>query len=321
LYLLIQIAFIPLAVVGLLVGLYKEMLVSRRRGVSFSAGQSLQYRWFMHYFNTRPDQLSVRFVKKYPCESHFGLWAVMGALIISQRLFGFTTRMGRIPEPGKERLDSTAGARVLAFDRIVEKYIDEMDQLVLPGAGFDLIALRYTQNKNVRVFELDETNVMNIKIETLKSAGIEHDWIDYIPVEYSKESWVEKLAEAGFDKTRKTLFLWQSVSLFLDGETVRSSLREMADLCADGSVVAQDFYSRALVAGEMSAIARRNANLIGRMGEPWRFGIDMSRDPEEAITTLLGSCGLRMTEFRQFGEETDIEPFYCIVEAQKAARE
>ncbi len=101
----------------------------------------------MHYFNTRPDPISVAFIKKFPCESHFGMWSVMGPLIISQRLFGFTTMLGKLVEPGEETADSTAGIRVLTFDKVMGKYVDEMEQIVLPGAGFDLMTLQFTKEK------------------------------------------------------------------------------------------------------------------------------------------------------------------------------
>jgi methyltransferase (TIGR00027 family) len=317
LYIPIQTIFIPFAIIGLIDGIYKEMGKSKKLGVSFSAIKALQYRWIMHYFNTRPDPLSVAFTKKFPCESHFGLWSIMGALIISQQLFGFTTRLGKLVEPGEETLDSTAGIRVLMFDKILEKYVDEMEQVVLPGAGFDLIALKYTEGKEVKVFELDQVKTLNIKVETLKTAGIKHDWITYIPVDYSNESWVDKLLEAGFDKTKKTLFLWQSVSFYLAADIVKETLRKMADLCVDGSIIAQDFYSQAFMLGEISKTAKRYISMIERMGEPSRFGIDMSNDPKAAVESFLKECGLRMTEYIQFGKKLDIEPFYCIVESEK----
>jgi len=317
LYIPIQIIFIPFAIIGLIDGIYKEMGKSKKLGVSYSAGQALQYRWIMHYFNTRPDPLSVAFIKKFPCESHFGLWSTMGALIISQRLFGFTTRLGKLVEPGKETLDSTAGIRVLTFDRILKKYLNEMEQIVMPGAGFDLMALQHTKGNNVKVFEIDQVNTINVKVETLKKAGIEHDWITYIPVDYSNESWVDKLLGAGFDKTKKTLFLWQSVSLYLEADIVKETLRKMADLCVDGSIIAQDFYSKAFLSGEISKLAKRNMSMIERMGESSKFGIDMSDDPKAAVESFLKECGLKMTEYIQFGEKLDIEPFYCIVEAEK----
>jgi len=317
LYLPIQIIFIPFLIIGIAIGMYKEMVVGKKLGISFSAGQALQTRWFMHYLETRPDLLSVAFIKEFPCESHFGLWTTMGAFIISQRLFGFKTRLSKVAEPGEADLAAITGARTVTFDRVMEKYVDEMEQIVLPGAGFDLITLHFTKGKKVKVFELDQVNSLNVKVETLKKAGIKHDWITYIPVDYANESWVGKLLEAGFDKTKKTLFLWQSVSLYLEADIVKEALKDMADLSVGGSVIAQDFYSKAYSSGEYSFIAKRNMRLIESMGEPTKFGIDMSDDPKAAVESFLKECGLKMTEYIQFGEKLDIEPFYCIVEAEK----
>jgi methyltransferase (TIGR00027 family) len=316
LYIPIQIIFIPFAIIGLIDGIYKGIIKSKKMGVSFSAAQAFQYRWFMHYFNIRPDPLSVAFTKKFPCESHFGLLSTFGALIISQRLFGFTTRLGKLDEPGEETFLSFAGPRVLMFDRIMEKYVDEMEQIVIHGAGFDLIALQFTKGKEVKVFELDQVKTLDVKTETLKKAGIKHDWVTYIPVDYANESWVDKLLGAGFDKTKKTFFLWQSVSLYLEVDIVKETLRKMADLCVDGSIIAQDFHSKAYISGEASKTVKRASRMIEKR-EPWKFGIDMSNDPKASVESFLEECGLKMTEYFQFGEKLDIEPFYCIVEAEK----
>jgi hypothetical protein len=140
--------------IGLIDGIYKGIGKSKKLGISFTSCRALQYRWSMHYFNTRPDLLSIAFIKKFLCESHFGLWSTFGALIISQRLFGFTTMLGKVADPGEENLVSMVGRRLLMFDRIMEKHVDEMEQIVIPGAGFDLIALHYTKGKKVTEFNL-----------------------------------------------------------------------------------------------------------------------------------------------------------------------
>ena len=317
LYIPIQVIFIPFAIIGIIDGIYREMVIGRKLGVSFSAIKALQYRWNGHYFNIRPDTLSVEFIKKLPCESHFGLWSLLGALIISKRAFGFTTEAVKLVEP-EETFDATAITRVRIFDRIMEKYINEIEQIVLPGVGFDLISLHFTNGKNLKVFELEQAETLNVKVETLKKAGIKHDWVNFIPVDYAKESWVDKLLEAGFDQSKKTLFLWQSVSLFLEEEIVKDTLTKMADLCVEGSVIAQDFYSIAFLSGEISKPAQKQFNLFEKMGEPTKFGIDMSDDPKTAVEAFLNECGVKMTDYIQFGEILDIEPFYCIVEAEKS---
>ena len=67
----------------------------------------------MHYFNIRQDPLSIAFIRKFPCESHFGLLTSFGALIITQRLFGFITSMGKLDQPGEETYLTFAGPRVI----------------------------------------------------------------------------------------------------------------------------------------------------------------------------------------------------------------
>ena len=177
--------------------------------------------------------------------------------------------------------------------------------------------MQFAKGKKVKVFELDQVKTLDVKVGTMKKAGIKHDWITYIPVDYSNKSWIDKLLGAGFDKTKKTLFLWQSVSLYLEAEIVKETLRKMAGLCVDGSIIAQDFYSKAFLLGEISKIAKRNMSMIEKMGEPWKLAIDMSNDPKVAVESFLKECGLKTTEINRFGEKLDIEPFYCIVEAEK----
>ena len=117
------------------------------------------------------------------------------------------------------------------------------------------------------------------------------------------------------------MVLWQSVSLFLEEDIVKDSLTQMADLCLDGSVIAQDFYSRAFLSGEISKMAKKQFNLFEKMGEPTKFALDMSIAPEQEVETFLNECGLKMTEYIQFGKKINIEPFYCIVESEKLEME
>ncbi len=92
----------------------------------------------------------------------------------------------------------------------------------------------------------------------------------------------------------------------------------MVDLSADGSVIVQDLYSESYIRGEYSFLAKRNMRLIEKMGEPAKFGIDMSENPKAAVNSFLQACGLSMNNYIQFGEKLDIEPFYCIVESEIA---
>ena len=43
----------------------------------------------------------------------------------------------------------------MEFDRSMKRNLNRVDQVVVMGAGFDLRVLKYTDGKNVKVFELD----------------------------------------------------------------------------------------------------------------------------------------------------------------------
>jgi len=303
-------------IIGLIIGIYKEMYLSRKYNISFSAGQALQYRWIMHYFDTRPDQLTVDFTKKFPCESHFGLFTTMGAFIISHKLLRMKSSFTKLVEPGYETLNKIAGNRVLLFDKILKKHLPNIEQLVIPGAGFDLIAQRYTKDKNIQVYELDQVNTIKLKEVTLEKAKIESSWIKYIPVDYATESWIEKLLENGFDKNKKTLILWQSVSLYLEEELVVQNLKNMNEMLCEGSIIAQDFYATSFLDGSLSKIATKNMNLIGRLGETWKFSLNMKENPEISVREFLAKCNLQLNDYYQFGKKIHAKPFYCITESQ-----
>lgn len=317
-FLPIQILFIPLVIIGLIPAIYKEMVVSKKIGVSFTAGQVIQPRWIMHHLRIREDKTTVKFIKALPIESHWGLLGFMGAAIIANRICGYRPSFGLIPEEGKESVWTFVNARTLYFDRIMEQHLDHVDQVVILGGGFDLRVLKYTVGKNLMVFELDQKKTQNLKIDTMNKAGIAHDWVTYIPIDFRNESWAEKLIEAGFDRTRKTFFLWESVSSYLEEDVVKDTQMKMADISAKGSIIAQDFYSKALIKGDTSYIMKKMGNMLKKRGELWLFGIDMSEDARKTIDSLLQESGLTLKSLILCGGKGKTnKPFYAIAEGEK----
>jgi len=317
-FLILQILFIPFALIGLLLALYKEMYVSKKLGVSFTAGQAIQIRWIMHYFGTRADKDTVEFIKHFPIESHIGFLGMFGAAIIANRICGYTLSMAKIPEPGKESLMTFLPTRTITFDRIVEKYSSQVDQIVNMGAGFDLRLLKYTKGKDVKIFELDQEKTQNLKLETMKKADLKHDWITYIPVDFREESWVEKLTQSGFDRAKKTYFHWEAVADYLEEDVVKDTLKKMSELCSQGSIIGQSFASKALVTGEGTYAMKRTKELMEKFGEPWLYGIDMSGDARASVESLLSEFGLVLTELTLLGHKRKTgKPFFAIAVCEK----
>lgn len=86
------------------------------------------------------------------------------------------------------------------------------------------------------MFELDQAKTQQLKRDLLQKAGIDTAHVTYIEVDFSTKQWYEKLEASGYDPTKKTLFLWEGVTLYLAEEDVRNTLREMKAHAAAGSV-------------------------------------------------------------------------------------
>lgn len=61
--------------------------------------------------------------------------------------------------------------------------------------------------------------------------------VTFVPVDFIRDDAFEKLRTAGYDPTKKTLFLWEGVTFYLAEEDVRRTLRDIRKHAASGSVV------------------------------------------------------------------------------------
>ncbi|MCK5241880.1 hypothetical protein KAR34_05455 [bacterium] len=59
-FIVVQIIFIPLAMVGFILVAYKQMYVSKKPGVSASAGEVINGRWTMDVFGLQKDSVFSR---------------------------------------------------------------------------------------------------------------------------------------------------------------------------------------------------------------------------------------------------------------------
>ena len=271
---------------------------------------------FLHVLGKREDDTMVEMISSLPNMSIVGLWLVYGPAFIANRICGYTPNLARFLEPEKASLMSLHSCKTGFFDKILEKNIDNMDQAVFMGAGFDTRAFKYCKGKNVKVFELDQENTQKHKIEALKKAGIDYEWIIFVPIDFNQESWVDKLIENGFDTVKRTFFLWEGVTVYLEEESVKQTLKAVAESSGKGSVIAFDFYSKAFITGEGSFLVKHLSKTLKITGETWKFGIDTKENPRENVETLLKEAGLALGELRLLGKTTDkVKPFGGLVEA------
>jgi methyltransferase (TIGR00027 family) len=193
-------------------------------------------------------------------------------------------------------------ARTSFYDAAVQRHLSDVDQFVVLGAGFDTRAFRLPPGGRTRCFEIDMPRTLAYKVRMLEKADLSTGLATYVPADFETEDWMEKLVAAGFDPARPALFIWEAVTMYLDGGAVQATLRKIA-AAAPGSAVAFDYFSREIVASRSPYM--RYARAATRfVGEPLTFGIDNAPPARKSAADFVGSFGLVLEEHRNFGRET-----------------
>jgi methyltransferase (TIGR00027 family) len=128
-------------------------------------------------------------------------------------------------------------------DLVVEEATRGVGQYVILGAGLDTFAQRRPEvGSHMRVFEVDQPGPQAWKRQRLIEAGFGiPEWLRFAPVDFEAgQSWWERLAEAGFDRSQPAVVASTGVSLYLTREANAATLRQVVAL-APGSTLAMTY--------------------------------------------------------------------------------
>jgi methyltransferase (TIGR00027 family) len=140
------------------------------------------------------------------------------------------------------RASIVARARFIE-DLVVEQARQGVGQYVILGAGLDTFAQRRPEiASRLSVFEVDQPGPQAWKRQRLVELGFGvPDWLRLVPVDFEAgDSWLQKLAAAGFDAAKPAVVVSTGVSMYLTKEAVMATLRQVAAL-APGSTLAMSF--------------------------------------------------------------------------------
>lgn len=299
---LLSVLLFPVTLLGYV--LWTGSLLARRgSGVSATAQGPLSARWFEHQLGTRKDEPADRLMRVLPGVPPLGPRLVAGPMLFAHWLTGYVPKAFRYPFEGEVPPSYQASARIPFFDAAVDRYLADMDQFVILGAGFDTRAFRLPKDRVIRAFEVDTPKTQALKRELVETAGIESAGVTFVAADFEKDDWLERLVDAGFDAGKPALFLWEGVLMYLERQAVENTLRKIAST-ARGSVVAFDYCTTEPL--ESRALYWRLARAGTRAGgEPVKFGIDGSPPLRERVAELLRPCGLSLGEHQTLGQETE----------------
>jgi methyltransferase (TIGR00027 family) len=114
---------------------------------------------------------------------------------------------------------------------------------VLLGAGYDSRAYRFAQSAGATsIFELDAAPTQNRKAECLRRAHIDvPQHVTLVPIDFDRESLKDVLERAGYESHKKTLFIWEGVSYYLEPASVDATLEFVGRSSQSQSTIAFDY--------------------------------------------------------------------------------
>ena len=184
-------------------------------------------------------------------------------------------------------------ARTSFFDEQFKLALAEnYDQIVLLGAGYDSRAIRFKADfQDTAVIELDEKSIQNEKLRLLRKEGIQIPGkLKFAPINFNKDNLQQVLSRVGYASSKRTLFLWEGVSMYLEEDAVAAMMQFVAAKSSKGSRIAFDYFDRAILDGDNGSYGAKEISAeVKKSGEPFRFGIDPQK-----IEAFLENHGLRL---------------------------
>jgi methyltransferase (TIGR00027 family) len=300
---ILNVLLFPITLIGYVIWVGKLIFSGSKSGVSVTAQGPLSARWTEHVFGTRPDEPANRLMRVLPGVPYLGVYLTSRPIFLAHKLTGYVPVAFRYPFEGQVPPQYEASARITFFDNAVDRYLAEIRQFVILGAGFDTRAFRLPKGTQVKSFEVDAPKTQTVKREMLKKVGIDSPGVTFVSADFEKEDWLTRLVDAGFDPGKPALFLCEGVILYLDRAAVEDTLRKVAGT-AKGSVIAFDYFTTEPLESQEFywRFARASTKAAG---EPIKFGVDSKPPSSQRLAELLQSCGLSLGEHRTLGKETE----------------
>ncbi|MCA9514701.1 MAG: class I SAM-dependent methyltransferase [Myxococcales bacterium] len=153
-------------------------------------------------------------------------------------------------------------------------------QTVLLGAGYDTRAWRFEVERAGRPhYELDFAPTQERKRRVAARTGLDAAVGQvFVPVDFEREAFDEKLVGAGFRAGERALFVWEGVTMYLQRETVADTLTRVRALGGPGTEIVADFWwepERSL----WTRLSRAGLGFFHALGEPLTFSLAQAEAP------------------------------------------
>ena len=217
---------------------------------------------------------------------------VLGAGIIKLMGHDFSVWLSKKFVPGfHEHLIS----RTRFINDLIKKSISEqVEQYVILGAGYDSRAYNLKLPSGLKIFEVDQPEVQEIKLSKLPDEIPNSENITYVSVDFNYQSLKNQLLNSGFDKSKSTIYTLEGVSQYITREALNSTLSELALLTPNSNATFFMSYVNRLLREDPKACfgigyskperaAKFITNGAAKVGEPW-ISLYSSKEIEDLLS-------------------------------------
>jgi methyltransferase (TIGR00027 family) len=182
-------------------------------------------------------------------------------------------------------------ARERYIDDVLQNYLKEdLQQLVILGAGYDSRAYRFDLPGRVKTFEVDHPITQADKLKKVQQVfGRIPAHVTYVAVDFNTQTISERLLASGYVPNLISLFIWQGVTMYLTPEGVDATLAFVVNHAAPGSAIVFDYVYQAVLDGTKKQNEITNIRRYRFMtGEGLTYGI-----PEGTVGSFLRQRGFQ----------------------------
>jgi methyltransferase (TIGR00027 family) len=178
----------------------------------------------------------------------------------------------------------------------VTEALDDVDAIVVLGAGLDTLAYRLARQTRIPIFEVDQpVNIERKAAAVRRVLGELPSSVRLVPLDFERDDVLTALTALGYDADYRTFFVWEAVTQYLTADAVHATLESLRP-AASGSRLLFTYVRRDFLDGVNFYGAKQLYRRFRERRQLWRFGLL----PEE-VAAFLDEHGWRLIE--QLGPE------------------
>jgi len=301
-FIIIELVLLPVTIIGMMLFIIDFAVSVIGKKMSLTTYDPMFARWSWELLGKREDPATHKLAFALPGMSRVPVTLAFGPTLLAMCLSDYYFGMYDYPlEQSDTLFNGVLGQRTTFFDKVMQQQLDQVEQVVILGGGWDTRAYGMAQREGVRVFEVDAVGTQTYKLEAIKKAKIDTGNTVFAAVDFNTESWLDALKRVDFDSSKKTYVHWEFVAVYLEPEAVAATLQTVANDLAPGSAIAFEVMGQHIIDGDTSLFLRFALWEAKQLGEGWYFGVNVEPPAEENVAAYLQEHGLTLTNFEPLG--------------------